>query len=279
VTALNLLTPLFSVFLGAGITYWLNVRARQRTHIEDLFTAAIAAVATVVASRDYISSVAPRPDLPPRGVRGPPEPDPARGYGEPPPESGSRPRSPRACGSLPTRPGALPLRQHRSGLRANRRDSRLAAGRPDRFAASVVVTDSLGRASRRRQEQPGDGPPARARLGSGRRVYAVGFGVWRRMWRSVISSSPAPWSRSMRRSVSASSARLLRSSSYMAVMNCLDVESAPPHRQHLHPPAAQLATCERGPVRAEKRRSGAVRVVESMLPQRRRGPTTPRSDP
>ncbi len=62
-TALNLLTPLFSVFLGAGITYWLNVRARQRTHIEDLFTAAIAAVAAAVASRDYISSVAPWPDL------------------------------------------------------------------------------------------------------------------------------------------------------------------------------------------------------------------------
>jgi hypothetical protein len=63
-------------------------------------------------------------------------PDPARGHSQPPPEGGSRARGPRVCGSLPTRPGALLSRQHRSGLRASRRDHRPAAGRPGRLAAT-----------------------------------------------------------------------------------------------------------------------------------------------
>jgi hypothetical protein len=34
--------PLLSVLLGSALTYWLNVRARRRTFIEDLINAAIA---------------------------------------------------------------------------------------------------------------------------------------------------------------------------------------------------------------------------------------------
>src|SRR6266511_3822466 len=62
-------------------------------------------------------------------------------------------------------------------------------------------------ASRCQQEEPRNGPPAKAQLGSDRRVYAVGLGVWRRMWRSVISNSPPPWSRSMRRSAASQRGR------------------------------------------------------------------------
>lgn len=63
-TALNFLTPLLAVLLGALITYWLNVRARRRSHVEDLFADAIAAVRVAEASKDYIRSVAPwSPDL------------------------------------------------------------------------------------------------------------------------------------------------------------------------------------------------------------------------
>lgn len=54
--ALNVLTPLVSVLLGAALTYWLNVRTRRRSAAEDLVNAAIAAVAIVEAN----ASLGPR---------------------------------------------------------------------------------------------------------------------------------------------------------------------------------------------------------------------------
>jgi hypothetical protein len=56
--AVNVVLPLVGIAIGAGITYVLNVRARRRTYIEDLFNQAIAAVAAAEASIDYTSSVA-----------------------------------------------------------------------------------------------------------------------------------------------------------------------------------------------------------------------------
>ena len=49
--------PLVSVLLGGALTYWLNVRARRRSRIEDLFDDAIAAVAVADASKSYLRSV------------------------------------------------------------------------------------------------------------------------------------------------------------------------------------------------------------------------------
>jgi hypothetical protein len=43
--------PLVSVFLGALVTYWVNVRARRRSSAEDLVNAAIAAVAVAEANQ------------------------------------------------------------------------------------------------------------------------------------------------------------------------------------------------------------------------------------
>lgn len=50
----NILVPLASVLLGAGITYWLNVRQRRRTFVEDRFNEAIAAVSLVVSTISYV---------------------------------------------------------------------------------------------------------------------------------------------------------------------------------------------------------------------------------
>lgn len=50
--------PLLSVLIGAALTYWLNVRARQRNYVVDLFNQAITAVATADAGRHYIRDVA-----------------------------------------------------------------------------------------------------------------------------------------------------------------------------------------------------------------------------
>jgi hypothetical protein len=51
------IVPLASVLLGAGLTYWLNVRSRQRTYVEDLFNQAIAAVAVAEASQNYVRHI------------------------------------------------------------------------------------------------------------------------------------------------------------------------------------------------------------------------------
>lgn len=58
-TATLTLVPVLSVLAGAAITYWLNVRARHRTRIEDIYHDAIAAVAIAAASKDFIAQVAP----------------------------------------------------------------------------------------------------------------------------------------------------------------------------------------------------------------------------
>jgi hypothetical protein len=61
ITIIDALVPIVSVFLGAGITYWLNVRGRRRNFVEDQFNAAIEAVAIASASEYYMKTVA-RPD-------------------------------------------------------------------------------------------------------------------------------------------------------------------------------------------------------------------------
>jgi len=50
--------PLLSVLIGAALTYWLNVKARQRDNVLDTFNQAITAVAVADASQHYISDVA-----------------------------------------------------------------------------------------------------------------------------------------------------------------------------------------------------------------------------
>lgn len=59
----NAVLPLLSVLLGAALTYWLNVRTRRRTYIEDLFNAAISAVAICDASKNYLRRVGRPPEL------------------------------------------------------------------------------------------------------------------------------------------------------------------------------------------------------------------------
>lgn len=58
-TATLALIPVLSVLAGAAITYWLNVRARNRTRIEDIYHDAIAAVAVAAASQNFITQVGP----------------------------------------------------------------------------------------------------------------------------------------------------------------------------------------------------------------------------
>lgn len=55
--ALIILLQIVSIFVGAAITYVMNVRQRRRTYEEDLVNAAIAAVAAAEISVDYIASV------------------------------------------------------------------------------------------------------------------------------------------------------------------------------------------------------------------------------
>lgn len=57
----NALVPVGSVLLGAGLTYWLNIRTRQRNFLEDKFNSAIAAVVVTDASKNYLEQVG-RPD-------------------------------------------------------------------------------------------------------------------------------------------------------------------------------------------------------------------------
>jgi hypothetical protein len=58
---MNLLTsvvvPLASIAVGAALTYWLNVRARKTSQVEELINAAIGAVAMEEASRSAITAV------------------------------------------------------------------------------------------------------------------------------------------------------------------------------------------------------------------------------
>lgn len=55
VRALDAVLPVISILIGAGITYYVNVRGRRRTYVEDLFNEAIAAVAVAEASIDYLA--------------------------------------------------------------------------------------------------------------------------------------------------------------------------------------------------------------------------------
>jgi len=50
--------PFASVLIGAGVTYWLNVRSRRRSYVEDIFNHAISAVAVADASRHFLAQVA-----------------------------------------------------------------------------------------------------------------------------------------------------------------------------------------------------------------------------
>jgi hypothetical protein len=52
--AFDVLVPLASVLLGATITYLLNVRTRRRSHVEDRFNDAIAAVSLVISTHSYV---------------------------------------------------------------------------------------------------------------------------------------------------------------------------------------------------------------------------------
>jgi uncharacterized protein (UPF0333 family) len=56
-TATLALIPVLSVLAGAAITYWLNVRTRNRTRTEDIYHDAIAAVAVAAASKNFITQV------------------------------------------------------------------------------------------------------------------------------------------------------------------------------------------------------------------------------
>lgn len=51
--------PVTSTLLGAGITYWINVRNRRQTKREDVFHEAIGAVAVVEASRVTLTGLPP----------------------------------------------------------------------------------------------------------------------------------------------------------------------------------------------------------------------------
>ncbi|MFB9932220.1 hypothetical protein ACFORO_21600 [Amycolatopsis halotolerans] len=50
-TAVGAVVPLVSVFLGAMVTYWVNVRTKRRSSAEELVNAAIAAVAVAEANQ------------------------------------------------------------------------------------------------------------------------------------------------------------------------------------------------------------------------------------
>jgi hypothetical protein len=67
--AINALVPIASVLLGAGLTYWLNVRGRRRNNIEDAFNAAISAVAVADASKHYLKQTAKPDHMPDRMYR------------------------------------------------------------------------------------------------------------------------------------------------------------------------------------------------------------------
>lgn len=68
-TIINAVVPIGSVLLGAGLTYWLNVRSRRKNFVEDQFNIAIAAVATAQASMHYLKSVARPANMPEQKFR------------------------------------------------------------------------------------------------------------------------------------------------------------------------------------------------------------------
>ncbi|MER7894438.1 hypothetical protein ABTX15_32025 [Micromonospora sp. NPDC094482] len=47
----SVVVPLASIAVGATLTYWLNVRVRRTSQVEELINAAIGAVAMEEASR------------------------------------------------------------------------------------------------------------------------------------------------------------------------------------------------------------------------------------
>jgi hypothetical protein len=61
VTAFTIVAPFLSLMLGAGLTYWLNVRTRHKTYVDGLFKGAISAVYIANATVDYTSHIG-RPD-------------------------------------------------------------------------------------------------------------------------------------------------------------------------------------------------------------------------
>jgi hypothetical protein len=63
-TVIGAVVPLFSALMGLTLTYWINVRTRKTTFIEDLFNNAIAAVAVADASIDYIRGIARPAEMP-----------------------------------------------------------------------------------------------------------------------------------------------------------------------------------------------------------------------
>jgi hypothetical protein len=52
-TVMAAVVPLVSALVGAGVTYWLNIRSKRSNRIEDLFDAAISATAVAEASLNY----------------------------------------------------------------------------------------------------------------------------------------------------------------------------------------------------------------------------------
>jgi hypothetical protein len=57
VTVFTIVAPFLSLMLGAGLTYWLSIRQRHQTYLDDLFKAAISAVYVAEACVDYTSHV------------------------------------------------------------------------------------------------------------------------------------------------------------------------------------------------------------------------------
>ena len=55
-TALNAILPLVAVLLGSLITYWVNVRTRVRSKVDDAFREAIAAVAEADSRRKWLEN-------------------------------------------------------------------------------------------------------------------------------------------------------------------------------------------------------------------------------
>jgi len=55
----NVLLPLVGIVVGGWLTYFLNVRSRQRTYVEDLYNKAISAVMAARNSVDYVATIGP----------------------------------------------------------------------------------------------------------------------------------------------------------------------------------------------------------------------------
>ena len=50
----NIIIPIVAVLVGAGITYWLNVRQRRRNLVDDYFNEAMAAVSVAASRTSYL---------------------------------------------------------------------------------------------------------------------------------------------------------------------------------------------------------------------------------